>query len=237
MNEARTIPPCDWAARVRAWLELKLALAVGLNLWVYLPYQWLQHHQYFPERTMPTGWIDRGIPFWPQAVWIYLSVYLLMPLGPFLMRNQRQLLRYAAGIVFISLLADNFFLFWPTTCPRPVAADANLAYRLLVRVDNPFHAFPSLHAAFAVYSALCAGLVRREICAPARWEVGLWAWTFLILFATMATKQHVFVDIVAGGVLAGVAFVCVFKQIATNCRHQQIVPVGGDLNRSNSNQS
>ena len=190
--EAYTIPHPPVAARIRAERGLKLALVVGLNLWV------------------------------------YLSIYLLMPLGPVLMPHWRQLLRYAAGIMLISLLADMIFVFWPTIYPRPGAAETTLAYRLLVRVDNPFHAFPSFHAAFAVYSAFCAGLVRREMRLLAAWEAGVWLWTALILFATLATKQHMFADIVAGSALGGAAFVCVFNRAAPDYPQQAAAPASTD---------
>ncbi len=179
-------------------LALKLILLVVLNLWVYLPYQFLQRHHFFPTMIMAPGVFDRMIPFSDQAVWLYLSIYLLMPIGPFLMDNRPQILRYAAGIMMISFLADAVFLFWPTSCPRPDLTGTNAIYRTLVLIDNPFHACPSLHAAFALYSACCGGLVMRALRFHWRWRVGIWLWALLILFATLATKQHVFTDIVAG---------------------------------------
>jgi len=184
---------------------------VVLNLWVYLPYIFLQRHQFFPATNMTPSFLDRMIPFSDQAVWLYLSVYLLMPVGPFLMVHRQQIFRYAMGIVIISLLADIIFFLWPTSCPRPDITGANAVYRALVLFDNPFHAFPSLHAAFAVYSACCGGLVLREL--GVRWygRTGLWLWVLVILFATLATKQHVIADIAAGSALGFGAYRCAFS--------------------------
>lgn len=170
---------------------------------------------------MPESFCDRVIPFSGKAVWIYMSVYLLMPIGPFLMTRRRQIIRYAAGLMLIGALADLVFIVRPTWCPRPGVSGTSAAYQMLIAVDNPFNAFPSLHAAFAVYSALCAGLVLRELRSHALWRSALWLWAFLILFATLATKQHMMADIVAGSVLAVVVYVCVFDQWKWICRHSQ----------------
>lgn len=211
MNNPPTNSPFSILSRLRACLGLKLVLLVVLNLWVYVPYHFLQRYQFYPGTEIPASILDSLIPFSDHMVWLYLSIYLLMPIGPFLMTGRPQLIRYAVGIALISLLADLVFFFWPTTCPRPVVEAVNPAYRLLVLIDNPFHAFPSLHAAFAVYSALCLELLWRELRGGWFWRGGVWAWTFLILMATLATSQHMIVDLVAGSVLAIGVFYCVVK--------------------------
>lgn len=200
------------AARLQAKLVLKLVLLAVLNLCVYGPYLFLQRCHFFPATNMSPGIFDRWIPFSDHAVWLYFSIYLLMPVGPFLMNDRKQILRYAAGIVFISLIADMIFLFWPTVCPRPDIGETNAAYQTLTALDNSFHALPSLHAAFAIYSALCGSLVLRGLGSRRFWRTGLWLWAVLILWATLATKQHVVVDIVAGSALGLGIYRCVFSQ-------------------------
>ena len=156
--------------------------------------------------------MDRRIPFSDLAVWPYLSLYLFVPAGPFLLGRRNQILRYAAGIILISLVADIIFIFWPTTCPRPVVSDANAAYQALTAVDNTFHAFPSLHAAFAVYAALSTRLILRELGGRGGWQFAIWLWVFMILYATLASKQHVLADIIAGSALGIGVYAVVFNQ-------------------------
>lgn len=186
------------AMRVLAELRLKLILLVALNLWVFLPYHYLQQHHFARTREIVPSPVDDLIPFLAQAVWAYLSIYLLMPIGPFLMNRRAQLLRYAAGILLTGAAADSVFTFWPTLCPRPSAESANAIYRALTAIDNPFHACPSLHASFAVYSALCCDQVFREMRVSNTCRAGVWFWASVILLATLLTKQHMFVDVVAG---------------------------------------
>jgi membrane-associated phospholipid phosphatase len=210
LNDERNPPIATLVGRLKSELVLKLIFLVTLLALVYAPYFFLQRHHFFATNDVPVSFFDRLIPFSDQAVWPYLSIYLLMPVGPFLMKHRDQIFGYVTGAVLISLVADIIFLFWPTTCPRSPAASTNMAYLALTAVDNSFHAFPSLHAAFAVYSALCAGLVFRELGVGRRWRFGIWVWTFWILYATLATKQHVLMDILAGSTLGFMAYAAVF---------------------------
>jgi membrane-associated phospholipid phosphatase len=219
--------------RLKSELPLKLILVATLNPLVYLPYIYLQQHHFFPVTGMPSSFFDRLIPFSDLAVWPYLSIYLLTPIGPLLMGQRNQILRYAAGIVLISLIADTIFLFWPTSSPQPAMSGTNYAYQALRAIDNSFHALPSLHAAFAVYSALCAGLVLRELRHGVILRWGIWVWALMILYATLATKQHVLVDIIAGSVLGFGAYTAMFsRQISISKSKLSLQPVALNLNKT-----
>ena len=187
--------------RIRAELRLKLLLTVALNVVVWTPYLTLQHLHFFPATPMPMSFIDTAIGFSPGAVWAYLSVYLLLPIGPFLMVDRERIFCYARGIVVMAIVAVIVFVFFPTICARPQGGPTNALYRAFVAFDNPYHAFPSLHAAFAIYSALCAIEVGRALRWLTGFEIVFWIWAAVILYATLATRQHVFADIVAGGLL------------------------------------
>jgi membrane-associated phospholipid phosphatase len=237
-NNQRTITGRLIANRLKSEWVLKILLLILLNLGVYGPYLLLQHHNCFPTITMPLTSLDRFIPFWPQTVWCYLSIYLLMPIGPFLMNERQQILRYAAGIMLIGLVADAVFIFWPTSCPRPNAAGANAVYETLITIDNSLHAFPSLHAAFAIYSAMCGIRVVREVCDTGLLKGVLWVWAILILLSTLTTKQHVIADIVAGGLLGFGSYRWVYYPWKFNPSRKITAPtVTPNLTRTNSNMS
>jgi membrane-associated phospholipid phosphatase len=224
-------PTSSVAGRLRSQLGLKLILLVVLNVLVYEPYIYLQHHHFFPAMVMPVSSLDRLVPFIPQTVWIYLSLYLLMPIGPFLMQRRGELLGYASGIVLIGVIADVIFILWPSMSPRPEVPVSNPAYRALISVDNSFHAFPSLHAAFAVYSAMCGIFVLRESARFQLWRPGLWVWAFLILLATLTTKQHVLADILAGSTLGFMIFTAVFARRKSPFTSQTVAPTSPNPKR------
>jgi membrane-associated phospholipid phosphatase len=97
----------------------------------------------------------------------------------------------------LGLVGLVIFLFWPTAIPRPDSA----AYRPLIAIDKPGNACPSLHAAFAVFSAICIDRLARHLGDRGLVRSLSWLWCLGILYATLATKQHVAVDLVAGSAL------------------------------------
>lgn len=198
--------PAILIGRLKSELRLKLVMLVALNIIVWTPYITLQHIHFFQPTEMPLSFIDRAIPFHPAASWIYFSVYALMPIGPFLMNSREQLFRYSSGIVTITGFATIVFVFWPTICPRPTVPVSEPLYRALIYIDRPSHAFPSLHAAFGIYSCLCAIDVGRPLGWNLSFDRGLITWTALILLATLLTRQHVLVDIAAGSALGFAAY-------------------------------
>ena len=236
LNNAQNNTIAGLAGRLKTELALKLGLVVILYPLVFVPYFFLQRHHFFPASTMSLGLFDRLIPFSDQAVWPYFSIYLLLPIGPFFMGRRNHLLRYAAGIVLMSFIADLIFLCLPTFCLRPAITGVNAVYRLLIAVDSSFNAFPSLHAAFAVYSALCAGLVLRELGSHRLWRSGIWIWALLILYATLGTRQHVLVDIIAGSALGAAAYAAVFTPgISIFKSKTSLQAVALDLNKTQAN--
>lgn len=204
--------------RLASELRLKLLLTLLLNLWFYLPYSFLQRFPLFAPTQIPSTPIDLWLPFSDRAVWVYLSLFLLMPIGPLLMCRRAQLIRYGWGIFLIATVSYLVFIVWPTWCPRPNPADTIIAYRLLTALDTPLHAFPSLHAAFAVFSALCATLVLGELRVRFWWRIGVAAWTLLILLATLLTKQHRLADILGGSALGFSVYCSLFSNWIHNLK-------------------
>ena len=69
--------------------------------------------------------------------------------------------------------------------------------------DLALNACPSMHVAFAVFSAPWLARALREMHA-ARWlHVLNVAWCLAIVWSTIATRQHVFIDVVCGALLGG----------------------------------
>jgi membrane-associated phospholipid phosphatase len=198
---------------VRANWPLKLLLLVGLNGFVSGLYFYNQHHVARPVHEMGLTFLDRAVPFRACFVLLYESLYLMMPIAPFLMAGRKPLIKYGAGIAMLGAVANFFFHFFPTACPRPPYEGACAAYNMLVSVEKPLNACPSLHAAMAVYTALGFEIVFRELGLSRWWRLPVWGWSVAILYATMATKQHVVFDLAAGSVLGAAAWILMFVLI------------------------
>jgi membrane-associated phospholipid phosphatase len=161
---------------------------------------------YYPLR-LPTRLsltlIDRSVPFSPRWVWVYQSIYFLLP-AAWLCETANQLRRYSVGFVILMLTGFACFLLWPVSGPRPQQMPSDLMYGVLVRYDTTLNSFPSLHMALAAYSAWVAVAVASGSLRS--WLIILLPpWVALIGYATLATKQHYWVDLPPGIALGWLA--------------------------------
>jgi hypothetical protein len=186
-------------------LMLLVVLPPLLNVCYFLP-QWTPifktHHQ------IPVTFIDRMVPF--DAGWVlwYMSMYVMLVIPPALARTTEQLGRYLLGMAMMFAVAGVCFFAYPVAYLRPgLPVGAPWLYRLVVSMDQPINCIPSLHAGMTVYAMLLLGRILDDVPALTRRAllgVG-WMWTGLILYGTLATKQHYFWDLPAGAVLAWVS--------------------------------
>ena len=132
-----------------------------------------------------------------------MYVFLIIP--PALSVTVEQIRRYLIGMAIMFAVAAVCSLSAPssTTAPQLPAAAPPL-YRLIVSMDQPINCIPSLHAGMTVFAMLFAHRILAPEPAPLRrilLTLG-WIWTILILYGTLATKQHYFLDLPAGALLA-----------------------------------
>jgi membrane-associated phospholipid phosphatase len=189
-------------------MRLKIVMLLTLPVAVTAGYLAVQRAVVLPNGRVPLTWFDRVIPFQPRWVWVYLSLYLLNPIGPLFARSREDLLRYARGILFFFVCGFVCFVVFPVPGPRPLAADAFWLYQRLMLIDRPYNSFPSLHAACAVYAVLFAAYASSDTSRPhlRRSLLSLaWLWVGLILYSTIATRQHFAIDLPAGMFLGWLA--------------------------------
>jgi membrane-associated phospholipid phosphatase len=191
--------------RIRSEWPLKLALTILLNAFFWTAYSFLSRQPLFPVRSIPLTWLDSAVAFEPTVWgWIYLSEFLATGSVPWLISTRADLRRYVIGLS--ALCGGSFlcFLFFPVAAPRPSSVALTGAGAFIAAWDGPFNAFPSLHAGFLVYTfALAWRLFGRR--APTAACLGAAVWGGLILYATLATKQHYALDLLGGGVLGWAA--------------------------------
>lgn len=169
-------------------------------------YFWILNHPFFPLTTIPRTRPDTWVPFTPAALWLYVSLWVYVPLAPALFATRGELLRHLWAAVALSAAGFAVFLLWPTTVPKPdvgVMGAPSLAY--LKAVDASGNAFPSLHVAFAVFTAAAMGRTLRGLGAGALARAANWAWCLGIVYSTVAIRQHVALDALAGAALGALA--------------------------------
>jgi membrane-associated phospholipid phosphatase len=201
--------------RVRTHVREKIVVLLGLSVGICVPYFTLQRLDTFPPRSLPALPIDGWVSFEPDWIWAYLSIALLVPLAPILAMRKQDLARYAKGLTLLCLACFAAFLFFPVEGPRPEQiAGQHAVYELLVSWDRPSNSLPSLHAGLAVYSLLFVFRVLGPDLGPSgRIALGLAGalWGALILYSTLATRQHWALDLPAGVFLAGAAHALVWR--------------------------
>jgi len=171
--------------------------------WAYL---FLLKNPVFPVTTMPLTVVDRWIGFSPLALIPYLSLWIYCSLPVTLMPMRTRLLNFGVWIGLMCLFALAIFYRWPNAVP-PAHIDwaqyPGVAF--LKGVDAAGNACPSLHVAAAVYSSFWLYWLMRELHLGWRTQLIQVLWGLAIVYSTMATKQHVSLDVLAGTGL-GVVF-------------------------------
>jgi membrane-associated phospholipid phosphatase len=79
----------------------------------------------------------------------------------------------------------------------------------------------------------CGLAVFEEMGAPRAWKAILWAWMLAILYSTLATRQHVLADIVAGSLLGGGAYAFIFLMWRLYSRGKEFQTAAAGYTKSN----
>lgn len=198
--------PMPWYRQVTAALAKHCYLkGIGTTLFIALffgAYFYLLKEPAYPTTVMPFTLLDRLIAFEPLAMPIYISLWVYVSLPPALLSTRRELYGYGLAMAATCLAGMLVFYFWPTVVPV-----ANIDWALypdvdfLKNIDAAGNAFPSLHVATAAFSGVWLHHLLRRFGAP-RWLLSInWLWCIGIVYSTIATRQHVAVDVLAGLVL------------------------------------
>jgi len=143
--------------------------------------------------------VDKWIPFVPQWLYVYMAIYLVV-FSPLLIVKDfitfRQLVRAYVFVFSISFLV---FLIYPVKMIRPLIAPQDFSARMvavLYSVDKPYNCFPSIHVSAIFLAAL--------VCLRVRWKAGIIILisSIMISIAALYTKQHYFVDVLGGFLVA-----------------------------------
>lgn len=178
----------------------------GFMLVFFYGYFYLLRHPAFPVHRIPNTWLDDIVSFQPAALPIYLSLWLYVSLPPGLMLTRKDILAYGARIAALCLVGFAVFYFWPNAI-----SSANIDWEkypsvnFLKGIDTAGNAFPSLHVATAVFSALWLHWRFKRLQLGFSVQCVNAIWCIAIAYSTLAIKQHVALDVLAGATLGTLA--------------------------------
>lgn len=188
----------------RDWL-VKMSGTMGSIAGFFVLFFWVMHNPPSAHTVMPLTVIDYWVAVSDQAMVLYSSLWLYISLAPALAKDRGELLSCARDAAIMATLGLTVFWFFPTTVPDfSVDWTQYPALQMLKATDVGGNAFPSLHVAFA---ALVAVQLKRQLSsvnAPVWVHVANMLWALGIIYSTLATRQHVLIDVLGGLLLAGV---------------------------------
>jgi hypothetical protein len=195
----------SWAAelgtRARQSLVVTIVGTTLLTAVFFVGYFYIQMHpRITPHRMSLTG-LDSLIPFQPELLFVYLSLWIYLGAGPGLQPDSTARARYALWMIALGLSGLVIFWTWPTQVPEFSLITEFPGISTLQHVDMTSNACPSMHVAAAIFTALRVDQVFQATRAPLamRWING--AWFAAIAYSTLAIRQHVVWDVLAGALL------------------------------------
>lgn len=191
--------------RRRFWLKF---LGISGFMWIFfMAYFHVLRNPMQPVMDMPLTALDTWIPFQPWAFWAYASLWVYVGIPAGAAPDMRSLLRHGAWAAALCTTGLACFTLWPTAVPAAgmaVGSAAHAGFAVLQGLDAPGNACPSLHVATALFAAAWNHRLLRDLGA-ARWAHAVnVAWAALIVYSTLAIKQHVVLDVLGGTLLAAV---------------------------------
>ena len=155
-----------------------------------------------PVTMMPLTWLDTAIPITALAFPFYASLWVYASLPVAFMQEIRAMLLFGLWMAVMCLLCLGIFWLLPTGVP-PAGIDWRLypEMAMIKDVDTGGNACPSLHVASAVFTAVWLGRIVDIVNAPSAMRWLSWLHCLAILWSTIATRQHVVLDVVAGAVV------------------------------------
>lgn len=145
-------------------------------------------------------WTDREltIPLVPAAAVVYLSLFPLLWLAPWVLHTREQLRSFAKSLAWLIVLSGVGFLLLPSdrAYPPPVLTGFfGAIYAVADRLNLNFNYLPSLHVGMATVCAYTYGRA-----APAT-SLVFWLWAAAIAVSTLLMHEHYLIDVATGAAL------------------------------------
>ncbi|OGT06916.1 MAG: hypothetical protein A2143_07390 [Gallionellales bacterium RBG_16_57_15] len=185
----------------------------GFTFVFFSAYVFLLKYPSYPVTIVPATALDRLIGVEPLALPFYLSLWLYVSLPPMLMTTRQAIIEYGMWIGGLCLVALTIFYFWPSTVPLAhVDWSRYPGMAFLKGIDTAGNACPSLHVATAVFSWYWLNSWPSALGLGRGVQIFSACWCVTIVYSTMATKQHMALDVAAGIGLA-LVFIWAFIRV------------------------
>ncbi len=144
--------------------------------------------------VLPTFRWEREVPFSPDFVWIYLTIYPTFVLPYFFIRQKEFFRLFSLAYITVMCICYLIYLVFPVTIQRPsfaVTSFSTWTLSIVYSADRPWNCFPSMHVAMSLLASLTILEVHRI-----RGLLTLLL-TVCIAASTVLIKQHYVLDLLA----------------------------------------
>jgi membrane-associated phospholipid phosphatase len=187
-------PPIVSWPHLRRFMLLWMLIAVEFAV-VYYGADWITAHRTLRVHAYLNS--ELRIPLVPVMVVPYMTMYLIFPFAPFILRSAADLDRFAGALARVIAIAGAIFLLLPA---QPGFDPVNTAgsvwdpwLRAASMLSRTYNLVPSLHVAlFTVAAVTYAG----RVSAAVRVLLGLWL--AVVTASTLLTHQHHLIDVITG---------------------------------------
>jgi PAP2 superfamily len=193
----------ELATRARKSLIVTVVGTTLLTAVFFAGYFYIQMHPMRPPHEMSLTKLDLLVPFQAEFLFVYLSLWIYLGAGPGLQPDSTAIARYALWMSALGIAGLLIFRAWPTQVPAFTMTAAFPGIRTLQQVDMASNACPSMHVAAAIFTAIRVDQVFVTTRSPVYMRLLNGAWFTAIAYSTLAVRQHVVWDVVAGALLGG----------------------------------
>jgi membrane-associated phospholipid phosphatase len=183
--------PC-WATFLwySFWLTIEWVVVYGGANWI------AGLHSYRVRLNLD---FERQIPFMPESAVVYLSLFPMLWISPFVLRSPKRLRPFAVALAWLIALSGLGFLLLPSkqvgSLPKVTGVNGAVI-RFADLINLTYNYLPSLHVGMAV---VCAYAYSRR--SPQKLAVFFWLWAAAIALSTLLTYQHYVADVITGAAL------------------------------------
>ncbi|MBW3000100.1 phosphatase PAP2 family protein [Candidatus Woesearchaeota archaeon] len=186
-------------------------LLVGYFLLFYNILGYIPHYASLEAATF----IDKIIPLVPFFVIFYLIGFVFSIVPLFITEEKKEFYWLAFNYFLILTVSFVMFVLIPIEFKKDFVLGTDFFSRLIESVqavDSDFNNFPSLHVSLNFFTVL---FVKDK-----NPKLGLWLLPIpiLIIFSTMFVKQHLFIDVI-GGIVIAALFFYIFKRYRTQAEN------------------
>lgn len=194
--------------------RLRTVVVLSLSFYVLAAYLFMGKFGMIFERFfLPLSPWDKAIPFLPWTFWIYISLYVLLPLTFSLFEKKSEIILMGYSFMSCVIISQVIWFVFPVEYslrPNLSHMEQNFfinAIALLYALDTPaVNCYPSLHVSG---SWLCFYLVYEL---RPQYKNYFFSAAVLISLSTLTFKQHYIADMLAGFSLAFLIWMVVIRR-------------------------